>query len=467
MPYLILYLLWQVLPEVTPAEIVVDTEPGAKVYLDERLAGEANRGGRLVISRPKPGSHTIEVRSTYKKPFTAQITVLPGKTSRVLAKLGEFTGDLEILSIPEATVHIDGKLAGVTDSNGRLQVRSLAAAERSIVEHKVRVSRDGYNVEERTLSVDPDSVTTVTIDLQRVEAPVAASSVIPEYQFQRRLKAHKNNPPSISFSADSRQILTAGDDQVMMWNTETGRLLLKASVPWVYSRSGISQDHRWLVVPFPSKGAIHVLDARTGNLARQLESHPKVAIASLSPDGKRVYSVAPGETATTAKLWDFETGQLLRTWQGGTGRVAFSRDSLWLAEATHSQAVVLTDLASGKLTRSFKLDSLADELAFSPDGRWLAVITYRAVELFEASTGKVGPRLLFPDGAPSDIAFTPDSRFLAGADSDIFLWEIAAAGKVRRFKVPVTDIRTVAVSPDGRWIAGGSTGYLTLLRLVE
>jgi WD40 repeat protein len=175
---------------------------------------------------------------------------------------------------------------------------------------------------------------------------------------------------------------------------------------------------------------------------------------------------------TTAVLWDFAAGRQLRTWGNGTGVAAISPNGLWIGEEMYNDSpdastIVLWNLATGESVRRFEIDGVYPKLYFSPDSRWIVINTKRA-QVFEVSTGKRGPALDLEKGdAPSSVAFTPDSRFVAGADGDIVVWNLSTGREVTRLKVPGNDARTVAISPDGRWIAGSSSGQLTLFRRTE
>jgi len=470
-------------------DLIIDTQAEARIYLDGRPAGTVGRTGRLTIKETKPGTHTVEVRARDKRPFKTQITVVEGKTAQVTAKLEDLTGNLEIMTVPQAEVQVDGKRAGVADSSGRALVWNIPACERCIGEHDVRVSRAGYNPEERKVRVAPDAVTTVTITLTQTEASAEPGGPAPKYAFHRRMEAI-DFPASIRFSSDGRRVLAVADyvacpdpickGKAMLWETDTGRLLWqKDPVLWANGRSSISADLRSLIVPVRARNEVRIYEAETGNLTRQL-SHRNVAAAHLSPDGKYLYTLGACTTnnkgdctdTTTAVLWDFAAGKQLRTWGNGTGVAAISPDGIWIGEemdndSPDASTIVLWNLPTGESVRRFEIDGVYPKLYFSPDSRWI-VINTKSAQVFEVSTGKRGPTLDLGNGdATSSVAFTADSRFMAGAVGDIVMWSLSTGQEVTRLKVPGSDARTLAISPDGRWIAGSSSGYLTLFRRAE
>jgi peptidyl-prolyl cis-trans isomerase A (cyclophilin A) len=72
-----------------PTQIVVETSPGAQVYLDGAFQGQAGPQGQLVIENPQPGGHNLRVSLTGKYDFRRQIAVEPEQISRVQAPLAD------------------------------------------------------------------------------------------------------------------------------------------------------------------------------------------------------------------------------------------------------------------------------------------------------------------------------------------------------------------------------------------
>jgi WD40 repeat protein len=119
-------------------------------------------------------------------------------------------------------------------------------------------------------------------------------------------------------------------------------------------------------------------------------------------------------------------------------------------------------------TRCENVDHLPDnDTAVSGDGKWLARTRgLRGLEIFDARTCKQRALLKVFQGAHDaylqPIALSADGTFVAAGQQSTYydreprqieLWNVATQKRVARFAGHADDVKAVAVSPRGRWLA--------------
>jgi WD40 repeat protein len=235
-------------------------------------------------------------------------------------------------------------------------------------------------------------------------------------------------------------------------------------------------------------GRLTWCDVTTGRVTRTTDAHTKwIRKVVASPDGKLVASVADD---MACKLWDAETGTLVRELRGHKEQtphhfpsmlyaVAFSNDGTLLATGDKVGHVVVWDVATGKELAAVeapvmytwdkvqRLHSIGGvrSVAFSPDGKSLAVggmgkvgnidhLEGKArVEVFDWQAGKQTAE--FPgdkfSGLVNRLAWAPDGSWLLGAggagEGFLLFFDVAAKKTLRQDKVPM-HVHDFDLSPD-------------------
>jgi len=207
----------------------------------------------------------------------------------------------------------------------------------------------------------------------------------------------------------------------------------------------------------------------------------------ISPDGEHLISGADDQTV---KIWELETGRLIRTLRGHSdaiSSVAISPDGKKIASSSDDKSVKLWDFETGNLLQNFeeftpdssetkpdssetKPDSSEVKLVAFPDNQTLIAVGHRpnpdndeqTIKTIERWTLEKEYKLLDTLtgglGKVRAAAFEPKEQLIAIASEEsnrVDLWHLGSGKKLTslRGKFPDVQAITFGANDDGQWLA--------------
>jgi len=309
--------------------------------------------------------------------------------------------------------------------------------------------------------------------------------VIWDVATQRRwaiLRGHRELVHCLTFAPDGRSIASGGLDNTLQCWDLSPRLGAAPQEPRKGATGALQSSHQSRALSQSPGRPCPALDltrpAETPSTSTPIlapsrsmsDLGAEIKVVAYSPDGKRLLWGGDKDALVVCEPADGPP----RVIPGG-GRqawaLAFSPDGLTYAGADPSGLVWLEDADSKKTLAEFKwFNAAAAALAFSPDGKVLAAGGEEGrIKVWNLSTGREMPAPHLPAEPGlmiTQLRFTPDGKSIIVAtgsrnDNDkpgeVSLWDAATAlprGVIRGFPGKVASL---AVAPDGRTIAAGSS----------
>ncbi|MBS0418132.1 MAG: protein kinase [Proteobacteria bacterium] len=179
----------------------------------------------------------------------------------------------------------------------------------------------------------------------------------------------------------------------------------------------------------------------------------RVRSVAISPDGRLI---ATASFDNTARLWDAQTGQEIRTLAGPGAhfiQIVFSLDGSRIATASYDKTARLWDAKTGQALQVFKghTDRLRS-LGFSRDGRRLVTGSYDlTARIWDVATGKQLQVLTGHDEVISGVGFSPDGTRVVTAsyDKSVRIWNAVTGREVKRLVGHTDRVTSAEFSPDG------------------
>ena len=284
---------------------------------------------------------------------------------------------------------------------------------------------------------------------------------------------------SIAFSPDGKIIASGGAcvegmcQGITLLDTQTGERLksfggLHTTLSVCFSPDGktlASSGDEW-------NSNIRLWDVQTGELLKTLKGHTPFGYANVnsvvfSPDGN---TIASGSRDGTIRLWNANTGEFIKYLAGHTksvNSVVFSPNGNALISAG-AEGVCLWDTNTGEFIKDVQVPAVS--VVFSPDGRTFAsgavegifvrdAHTFKFLKILTANIGSedIGKIRARNIGSVGSVVFSPDGNTIASCGrNNIYLWDPHTNQLLKTLIGHTESVNSVVFSPDGNTIASGS-----------
>ena len=305
---------------------------------------------------------------------------------------------------------------------------------------------------------------------------------------------------SIAFSQNNKMLASGSSDgQTRLWDVGTGRFIGTMRPDPVYTDAVSLTDTVWSVAFSPDGdtlaisylgGTLRLWDVATRRNFRTIGYTSFIFSIAFSPDGKTLATGSGGYSVGACSLWDVETGTLRHAFtadRSSIHSVAFSPDGNTLATGGLGSTLRLWNVETGALVRAIPAGDLyrgsdviySDViygLSFSPDGKRLAIARDVTVDVLEVGTGTYS-HIVGSYHSEGSIAFSPDSKTLATfsafnsanpiSSDHIRLWDVETPTHQCSIFLytPVSDhdfyfgrVFSLTFTPDSKTLAVGYSG---------
>ena len=294
-------------------------------------------------------------------------------------------------------------------------------------------------------------------------------------------RASHSSVTSIAFTPDGKHVIAGSQrPSLTMWNLKSRRELWTVTDfdKWVYSVAVPAAGKSCLVGMANGKiDRRSLADGRKISTITPGHSGP-VSSLSISSDGLRAVSASAGDRSI--KSWKIEDGSVISTMRV-TGnhiphQIRFARDGKALSSGNGTTR--LWDVESGEELLAIESGRVSD---ITTDGRF--IITGEGgsesdVRLWDARDGSAVQTLGAPVAGTRSVAFSPDGRYLLTAcnDGTLKLWDLehlalskSLVGHENRFSISrhMNYVLSVAFLPDGQTALSGAQGQILRWKIPE
>jgi WD40 repeat protein len=246
------------------------------------------------------------------------------------------------------------------------------------------------------------------------------------------LEGHTSNYIKGVFSPNNKHLLTISDDIAYLWDISSGKLIFQIdNIPSINKRlTKFSPKGNFILLTSEIiyQGDVFIFDAFTGEFIRHFMIGDELNILSADFSSDEQYVIASSYNDESS-VWDFESGDLVKTLSGGSFST-FSPNNKNIL--TISDKVYLWDVKSFKLNKVFDLNSsVYNQANFNITGNVVCITSEFDPNapplIFNILSGEKYDVLNYSSLGfrfGDNLNFTPDGNFLiiSSGDSKTIIW---------------------------------------------
>lgn len=271
---------------------------------------------------------------------------------------------------------------------------------------------------------------------------------------------------SAKFSSDGEHIVTSVmDNAYRIWDTRTGACIAINKKRESTTYAAYNADGTRIVTATRVDNIIQIWDVYTEELLQTFEGHEGNIVYLAFIRNGNVISASEDQTI---KLWDTETGKLVRDvgyYSVFRGKTTISSQAETFAHQTRDLSIGVFDLFTGNILHELKggTKSVIGYIVFSPDGKWLAGTSNDTVYIWSVCNELLVCELSEIAGPMINMAFCPNNNLIAIASyqNPIEVREVQTGNLVATFAIDVEKDITMEFSPDGESILCFSSSWFT------
>jgi WD40 repeat protein len=230
---------------------------------------------------------------------------------------------------------------------------------------------------------------------------------------------------AIALSPDGKTVASGSEDgAVRLWDVDTGKVIKTWAGHTQEVKSVCWSPDGGRVVSRSFK-EIRVWDLESGEtILGPIDAGINVSAVCYSPDGKMITT-----GGVDLKIWDANSGELLKTLKGFFTCLAWTSDGKILI--TGGSKITRFDTATWTVLNVH--ENFVDTILLSPNERILASTKHlvETVQLWNLETNQPIATLLYHENPVNCTTFSADGKFLVTGcdDGDIYIWDIFAVIK--------------------------------------